>query len=308
MSTTRPLAPGAPIELAFDRLLLPSSVTRQTFQLQDLQGNYLEPTPAYDPVSRVVRLCIQGLQPDQSYRITIAPPGDGGDPNGLRAIDGALLDPTQGGVCAASSLPSCVVEFPVKSGPAYTGVDACSGAAPVDFCSEVLPILRNSCTGGACHAGSYPAAGLVLTTPAGIRATAINRVAQGSNTGARAGTHAPTRPFGVDMPIIDTGSAPGDSWLMYKLLLAAPACSVSPTDSSCDAGAPAPAQRLAAPWSALSDGERATLADWIPGREMPYPADPAAVPGTTSSPLTVDQMETISLWILQGGSVPDCTP
>jgi hypothetical protein len=249
-----------------------------------------------------VRLCIEGLLPDQSYRITIAAPGDGGDPNGLRAIDGALLDPTQGGVCAASSLPDCVVEFPVKAGPAYTGVDACSNPTPIDFCKDVYHLIAGTtsapgaCTGSGCHTGSDAAAGLALNTTAGIRATAINRVAQGSNTGARAGTHAVARPFGVDMPIVDPASAPGDSWLIYKLLLAPPA-----------GGAP-PTQRLGAPWSVLSDDERTTLADWIPGREMPYPKDPSAPAGTTGQALTADQMETISLWILQGAPVPDCPP
>jgi hypothetical protein len=301
VSTTQPLVPGTPIELAFDRLLLPSSVTRQAFAMQDLMGNYLQPVPSYDPVSRVVRLCISGLQPDQSYRITIVSPGDAADTNGLRAIDGALFDPTQNNV----------VEFPVARGPAYTGVDACQAPSLVDFCKDVLPIFANKCTLVTCHggsAGSLPAAGLLLTTPAGIRETAINRVAQGSNTGTRSTAQPGSRPyFGVDMPIIDSANAPGNSWLVYKLLLAAPACSVQPT--TCDAGAPAPTQRLAyKPWSPLADSERATLSDWIPGREMPYPVDPSVVPGTTNDPLTVDEMQTVSLWILQGAAVPDCAP
>jgi hypothetical protein len=297
-------------------------VTRQTFQLQDLEGNFLQPTPAYDPVSRVVRLCIEGLQPDQTYRITVSAPNDHNDPNGLRAFDGALLDPTQGNVCATSSLPGCVVEFPVKSGPAYAGVDACSGATAIDFCKDVYPIFHgvlgtngapdvaSKCGAGGCHEGSYPAAGLALKTAAGIRETAINRVAQGSNTGSRAASQSPTRPFGIDMPIIDAANAPGDSWLVYKVLLAAPACSVAPADPVTCGGtlAPGPTQRLAVPWSALAESERGTLADWIPGREMPYPVDSNAVPGSTADPLTVDQVETLSLWILQGAAVPDCSP
>jgi hypothetical protein len=321
VSATQPLAPGAPIELAFDRLLLPSgSITRQTFQLTDLQGTAQEPVLAYDPVSRVVRLCFSTPSSDQSYRLTIAPPSDHNDPYGLRAIDGALLDPTQGGVCAASSLPSCVLEFPVKSGPStYTGVDACSGAAVIDFCTDVAPIFAGTCSAKAgCHVGGKtqdqlplgPAAGLFLDTSAHIRATAINRVAQGSNTGSRAASHASTRPFGVDMPIIDAASAPGDSWLVYKLLLAAPACTVEPVDPNSCSGtlAPPPTQRLAVPWSPLADSERATLADLIPGREMPYPKDPNAVSGTYADPTTLsaDDMETISLWILQGAPLPDC--
>jgi hypothetical protein len=296
-----PITPGMPIELAFDRLLLPSSLKRQTFELQDLLGNYLQPSVAYDPVSRVVRLCTGDLQPDQSYRLTLQPPADGGDPNGLRAIDGALLDPTE----------SNVLEFPVVAGTSpYTGVDACSAPAttPIDFCAQVMPIFTSKCGGSVCHSGPLPAAGLQMSTPQGIQRTAIGRVAQGSNTGARSTTEPAGRVFGVDMPIISTSNAPGDSWLVYKLLLAVPpACSSTPGAPACDASAPGVQQpRLAVPWSILSDDERTTLSNFVQGREMPFPADPSTTPGSAKEPLTADEMETVSLWILQGAVVPAC--
>jgi len=300
VGATQTLVPGAPIEIAFDRLLNPLAVTRQTFVLQDLFGNFLVPTPSYDPVSRVVRLCLTSsppLQADQSYELTILAPKGPTDPAGLRAIDGALLDP--------SANP--VIEFPVKVGATYTGSDACTGAAPVDFCSQVLPIFAAKCGTSVCHAGNLPAAGLLMTTPQGIQSTAVGRVAQGSNTGNNSQSVPPAPVFGVDMPIITPG-APGASWLIYKLLLAEPpACSSTP-GAACDAGAPGVQNNrypLVTPaWSLLSDAERATLSNYVQGREMPYPADPSVPLDAATSPLTGDELDTVSTWIQQGAGIP----
>jgi hypothetical protein len=249
------------------------------------------------------------LLPDQSYELTIIPPTSPTDPAGFRAIDGAGLDPSV----------SPVIEFPVVAGPAYTGSDACTGATPVDFCSQVLPIFANvdslgvSRCGGAsgCHGGDLPAAGLLLTTAEGIQRTAIGRVAQGSNTGNASQAEPPGLAFGVDMPIITPG-APGASWLMYKLLLAEPpACSSTLDDGgvqACDAGAPGvqnnryPAVTPA--WTLMSDSERATLANYVQGREMPYPMDPSAPLDSATAPLTGDELDTVSLWIQQGAGIP----
>ncbi|HEY3815703.1 MAG TPA: hypothetical protein VGL81_00950 [Polyangiaceae bacterium] len=298
---TQALVTGAPIEIAFDRLLNPFAVNRQTFVLQDLFGNFLEPTPSYDPVARVVRLCMQSspaLLPDQSYQLTIIAPTSPTDPAGFRAIDGAGLDPSV----------SPVIEFPVVAGAAYTGSDACAGATAVDFCSQVLPIFASKCGTAVCHGtGPLPAAGLLMTTPEGIQATAVGRVAQGSNTGNAASAEPPGLLFGVDMPIISPGS-PGNSWLVYKLLLAEPpACSSTP-GTACDAGAPGVEDNrypLVTPaWALLSDSERATLSNYIQGREMPYPVDPSAPLDSTTAPLTGDELDTVSTWILQGAGIP----
>jgi hypothetical protein len=307
VSATQPLVVTQPIELAFDRLLAPSSITRQTFVLQDLSSNFIEVTPSYDPVARVVRLCLTDspdLQADQTYRITLVPPQNAEDPSGLHAIDGAGLDPGT----------SPVIEFQVVAGPAYTGPDACVGQPAVDFCGQVLPIFASKCSGGSCHSGSYPAAGLIMTTAAGIQATAVARVAQGANTGTIARAEPPGRSFGVDMPIIDP-TAPSDSWLMYKLLLAPPpACSSTPgtacgaSDAGADGGATgAPVDRyptLSPAWAPLSDDERATLSSYVPGREMPFPADPSAAPSSSLSALTADELDTVSTWISQGAAIP----
>ena len=295
MSSTQTLVVGAPIELAFDRLLNPSSVTRQTFVLQDLGGAFVEPTPSYDPVARVVRLCMTDaapLQADQTYRLTLVAPSSATDPAGLRAIDGAGLDPSV----------NPVIEFPVVAGAAYTGSDACSGATSVDFCADVLPIFAPRCALSPCHSGAHPAAGLMMTTAQGIQATAIGRVAQGSNTGMQPRVAPPGHLFGVDMPIIGPGD-PGDSWLSYKLLLAVPPATAL-EDNRYPSVTPA--------WTLMSDDERATLSNYILGREMPYPSDPSVSPSASSTPvpLSADQLDTVSTWILQGAGIPEagCTP
>jgi hypothetical protein len=327
VSPSQPIVSGAPIELAFDRLLLPYSVTRQTFVLRDLLGNFLSPAVLYDPVSRVVRICpMAPLAPDQSYHIDIVSPQSPTDANGVRAIDGATLDPST----------TTSIDFPVVSGPAYVGFDACPAGAPldagaggdagnagapmrvtepnVDFCKQVMPIFNGKCGGSSCHGGSAPAAGLWLTDPQGVAATAVGRPAQGANTGPAAKSEPPGRLFGVDMPIVNpndpstaTGS-PADSWLIYKLLLAVPpACSSTPGAAPCDASAPAVHQPfVSAAWQPLSDSERTTLGTFVQGREMPFPTDPSAAPGSAAEPLTLDEMETVSWWIVEGAPVKTC--
>ncbi len=244
------LAPSDRVEVAFDRLLLPLCVTRQTFLLDELVGNQylgLTPTIRYDPVARVVTvtpLPEQAFDPDQTYRLTIASPAGPTDVNGLRAIDGATLSATS---------PSSVT-FRVAMN---AGTSALPPPPPPDFCTAVLPLFVSRCSGSGCHGGSstLPAAGLQLTDPQGVLTTAIGRVAEGSNTGPLGGNgQAVTLAFARDMPIIDpgpetvvtvagsvvdpsagaTGGNPSHSWLMYKLLMAPPpACS---TGSPCADG------------------------------------------------------------------------
>jgi hypothetical protein len=211
------------IQLAFDRLLLPSSITRQTFILQN---NTLTPGVAYDPVSRVVTITPSDpLTPGQTYSLGIGSPQSATDPYGLRAIDGATLDPKS---------PS-LFEFQVVAAGAPP-----TPAPTMDFCNDVFTPALQTCGGTGCHGSAFPAAGLLLTTAAGVAQTAIGRVARGANTGPHATVQPPGLVFGVDMPLIDPGSGaggnPADSWLLYKMLMALPAAAPA---SSCDAGAAA---------------------------------------------------------------------
>jgi hypothetical protein len=267
------------IEIAFDRLLLPESISRQTF----VTAITPPPLTSYDPVTRIVSITpLAPLVPGQTYEVQIASPQSATDLNGLRAIDGATLDP--------NDPKQGVIDFMVSAPTTQTSI------ATIDFCASVQPIL-GSCSGNNCHGGYLPADGLELTTNAFVQSTAIGRVAHGSNSGPSALPQTPGLRFGQDMPIIDPGVGgagdPGDSWLIYKLLLAE-------VPAGSPMAGPFPVQ-----WQPLSDAERTVLGNYVTGREMPYPATPSA---TVSAGLSTEQMETLSVWIAQGATVPASCP
>jgi hypothetical protein len=279
------------VELAFDRLLLPVSVTRQSIFLSNKQNPPQLSTPlvAYDPVARVVRLTPRqedAFTVGLTYQVQVASPHDSNDPNGLRAIDGATLDPTK---------PPPVFEFMV------TAAATAPPAPPViDFCTQLIAPLNTSCgISRGCHTPAAPALGLVLNGEdlSKLKATAVGRVAEEANSGAFSYAQPVSRLFGQDMPIVDPGDGttgdPGNSWLLYKALMAVmnPARQLTTT-----------AAAHSVPWMPLSENERTALWGLIPGREMPLPADPRTV-GTS---LPLDTLEAISLWIAQGAHVPAC--
>jgi hypothetical protein len=220
VSKDQPLPANGSIQLAFDRLLLPSCITRQTFILQ---MNRLTPTVAYDPVSRVVTITpLAPLIPEQKYEIDIASPQSKSDVNGLRSIDGATL-------AAGTTNRIAFLAAPSTTSPQVPPT--------VDFCTDVFTPVFSTCNGKGCHGGTLPAEGLLLSKTDGVAQTAIGRVAHGSNTGPRALAQPASLLFGEDMPLIDPGSLgtgdPGNSWLLYKLLMAQPPAGAP----SCDAGA-----------------------------------------------------------------------
>jgi hypothetical protein len=276
VSGSQSLPANGTIQLEFDRLLLPVSITRQTF----VTTINPPPLPSYDPVTRIVSITpLAPLVPGQTYEIEIAAPQSPTDLNGLRAIDGATIDPKSAVIAFQASAPA------TQPPP----------IAKIDYCQSIQPIL-GTCGLSICHSGNLPAAGLNLSSAPYITATAIGRVAHGSNTGPSALPQAPGLSFAEDMPIIDPGTGgagdPAHSWLIYKVLLGKGLVDIP------DAG-PGSVQ-----WTPLSDSERAILGNYVDGREMPYPASPAA---TTLSGLSSEQMETLSLWIAQGASLV-CAP
>jgi hypothetical protein len=330
------------IELAFDRLLQPVSISRQTFVLEDIGMTVaLTPSVTYDPVARIVTITPmtgtgQTLTSGQTYQLTIAAPQNASDVNGLRAIDGALL------------------EAPSTRTLAFTVTDAVPQPAPIaiDFCRDINPILQGGLTGGCliptCHASAQTAVGLALDTPADIAKTAIGRVSIEANTGARSVAQPPSLLFGEDMPIIDGKGDSANSWLMYKVLLAQPT-------PEADAGVEAPSEAGAAaaddggtgtdgeadggsaeageidagaadsgkpdagttkpvtippidvsnahllPFTADSDADRAVLSQYVLGSEMPFPGS------GFFKPLTISQLERVNLWIAQGTPMPSGT-
>jgi hypothetical protein len=283
-------APSTQIQIAFDRLLMPDSPIRQSFILEDGSGNALA-TPStmitYDPYTRVVTITPPApvLPAGQNYQLFIASPSGPKDPNGLRAIDGAPIDPTL--------TQPLIVTVPgsIPTGPTLPSID---------YCTDLEVPVFGHCAGSDCHIGAptAAAAGLVVDPAADLQATAMNRIAQGSNTGPWLGQGGPpvVTTFGIDMPIIDqSGADPGNSWLLYKVLMAKPLPSTPPASNN-----------YAVAWQPLTPDERARLANLVPGREMPFPAIPTESPEMNQSALADVAYEELSLWIAQGAKLEQC--
>jgi hypothetical protein len=286
-------------QIAFDRLLDPASVTRQSFSIRDDEGNFLEPQVTYDPVRRVVSVSGSGnwLTVGATYAIIlgVATASDTTGTTGPKAIDGAPLT------------AQVVETFQAVADPGPT--PPLIFRANVDVCKDVLPIFQNDCSNTNCHGtppgdGTYPREGLALDSPIGLTNTAIGRMAQEANTGATAGIGAaPGRQFGVQMPIIDSAGDPGNSWLLYKLLMAPQGPATAPNPQTCgDAGAPPPVSGATtanpdAPSVAMSESDRAILTELVLGNQMPYPPN---------APLSTEELERITAWIAHGAQVVQC--
>jgi hypothetical protein len=206
------------------------------------------------------------------------------------------------------------------AGPAATApASACNAVVGpcIDFCGQIKgttasPGVFGGCLTGVCHQGSQGGApvpvGLDLTTStlgSSLAGTAIGRLSVESSEGALSQpvTGQPSIHFGQDMPIIDAQSRPdvpmvgmGDpanSFLIYKVLMA-------------ELGTAAPTlatKAHLATWNPISPTDRAILSGLIPGREMPFPATSF---DTVNTGLSLDQLETLSLWISQGAPVFTC--
>ncbi len=301
------------IRLTFDRLLLPITVTRQAFVLTDSAQNALTPLVDYDPVARVVSLSNPAggdggacwLQPSQFYTITLPVAPVGSDLAGLRAIDRATL--------------AAQVQIGFQASATPCGDGTALVTPRTDFCADVLPIFVNRCSVPTCHGtpmGSIaPAAGLALITPIAFRQTAVGRTSQAANTGAMTSYAPPGHIFGVNMPIVDPGGDPGNSWLLYKLLLAIPSPQSDPTlYLNCGGSSTIPPFDAGPGAQPMSASERAILANFVQGREMPYPYYPGMgdpVPPDANNggapALSFDELERVRAW-LQSPQVPDACP
>ena len=262
----------------------------------------LAPVVVYDPIARTVTL-LPPKQPwlteGQPYTLILGIPEGDAEQGGVRAIDRATLWADQKREIAFIVGP--------KSGATIE--------PSVSFCRDVLPIFTAKCSQPTCHGnGEVAAASLVLDTSAGVGATALNRIAQGSNTGGRSsGAPSSGKLFGVDMPIVDPGN-PGNSWLMYKIDLARSPTLAQPVPNfACTNGLLEPEVKFAfsplVPQAqhAADEIERSILEDFILGREMPFPV--ATPGGYGDEPLTFEEREKVRLWIkslVPGGAVPEC--
>jgi hypothetical protein len=319
-----PLDPAGVIQFSFDRYLLPSTVTRQSVGILQSSNEPLPidkaPNVIYDPVARTVTLARpktgSWLDPGQNYKVKFVIPQNDDDPNGIRAIDNATLEPSQ----------NLVFDFFVAQNDGGVAV-APAGKIPgepdnVSFCADVLPIFSAKCSAPLCHgSGDKAAMSLILDTSTGVARTAKKRIAQGANTGAIADQPAaPGRVFGVDMPIIsvDEGASPpvgdpGNSWLVYKLEMAqSPTADGGANTVSCPSGADAGVQggqeyRVQAQPARIEpdDFERGALSNLMMGSPMPYPVLPAPH-AYAEQPLTFQERQTIRMWIQRGAHIEEC--
>jgi hypothetical protein len=314
------------VVIQFNRLLNPPTVNRQTIKLLTAGGSLLtDPNVDYDPVLLTVTLSNPGggepwLQSGQTYQVQI--PVATPTTEGVLAIDNATV------------ASQTMLEFSVVA------ADGGGGTLPVEptmnFCVDVLPVLRAKCAGSVCHsapemspeaATTGAAAGLVLISSEGVAATALGRVAYESNAGPTSGPSSGSCPttdtqtclFGVDMPIIDTANNPANSWLLYKVLLATPAGTDEHLTAQCNpftteeyvANPPIVAAPTTSPPAKITSAERSRLSNYVLGREMPYPSNPT-VPegsdaGTGAAALSIQELERLRLWIKQGAVVPPST-
>jgi hypothetical protein len=202
--------PGTPIEIRFDRFLLPKTASLasiRAYSSGEAQSLYLMPT--YDVVERVVT-----FRPAYGYRflpgllyqvVLFQPRKDDGA--GFRAFDGAPLA-QEGSV-------------PLRFSFRMSRIPGVAEAPPPErepTCAEALELFeRGGCT--ACHASGRDAPlGLRLDSGSALQETAVgqpSREVEGPDV-----TRVLVDParFGLGQSRIEPGS-PSRSYLMYKLLV-----------------------------------------------------------------------------------------
>lgn len=286
------------IEVSFDRLLLPSSVLRQSFVIRDAFGVPVEsPIVVYDPVLRVVRIenprlnqadpsARPWLLDNQPYTLTLGVPKPGEDTGGFRALDGATLD--------AKSKRQW--GFVARVRPVTSMVQ---NAAADRFCGHVMPIFRAKCV--QCHGPSRADMGLDLSSAVAIQRTAWGRLARTTARGSS--STLPTtlaEGFGRDMAIVQPRS-PGTSVLLYKVLLAEPAAE-SATTPSCGGASFLPRAPVVPYLAGLDPAERGRLGGLLSGNAMPF-SDQGSVPGPG---LSLSEQRVLAAWIADGAEAKAC--
>jgi hypothetical protein len=295
-----------PIRLAFDRFLDPRTVTRQSISVEDSSGRLLtDPLMAYDPVTLTVTISNPGetlgwLTAGQQYRVVINVPGyEGGTPDGLQAIDGATL----------AAPMTLLFKAGAAAEPPFDGIPQ------MDFCADIFkPIFLQNCAFARCHAPTVDAGitaldagetslGLNLSTPSQVQATAIGQIADESNTGPVSTTQSwPLgTPFGIDMNVI-TPQEPGNSWMLYKTLLALP----SPAALAYDYKFPGVSTYGSSVASPISQAELGRLSNYVLGQSMPYPSPAVAEPSVST--LAEADLVRLSAWIAQGAPTASSCP
>jgi cytochrome c551/c552 len=211
------------LEVRFDRRVLPRSVSRGTVYVESGPVRPLS-SVRYDVVRAAAYLAPFDGRPLEAgvvYRLVV---------DGVEDVYGV---PMRAPVTVRFRTGEALGDPPAP--PPRAGWDA----------ARVVLVAR--CASVGCHAGDRPAVGLALDDAAGVRATAIGRIARTAPAlGAEGGAGAPAL---AGLPIIDVLAGEGrpeTSWLVYGILRDA-RLPVSPMP----------------PDAALSPEERDTLVAWI---------------------------------------------
>jgi hypothetical protein len=283
----------ATIELSFDRPLLPATAVRQSIAVYTGSPGVGSPflVPNYDLLERRLRFRNMGrLQPNALYQLRL-PLAHSSSESGLRAFDGAGLEPD-----VAPNELSFVTSASLAVVPA-------APAFSEPTCEQITTLLSSHCAGSCCHGGESPAMGLRLDTWSGLEQTAIEHVAHQTETGNTVGVpfSNPAR-FGVAMPILDP-NGPATSYLIYKLLLSPANLAPCATDSC--AFEALPGAQSCVP---LPGAERERLAAWfVQGAAMPIVESGVSDAGCLPSdnrPLDCGEMRAITRFIEGGARCP----
>ncbi|MFC1641960.1 Ig-like domain-containing protein [Myxococcota bacterium] len=292
---------SSPIELRFDRFLLPATAVRQSITFYTgVEDEYVWVEPHYDLIERVVRYALgpgQALRPAVRYTVRIVRTDQNEPGYGFRAFDGSAL-------AASGSAP---LSFSFRT------QDQSASPMPVEpppSCSEVMAVFRR---GGCSHChqsertpdcspGDISAMGptcsgttgmdLDLSSAAAVRSTANSRVARQTDQEATSGIalRNPER-FGTAMPLIDPGR-PENSYLLYKLLAHRGSYGPAPCRNSTHR------VDLGSHCVAATPEETQRLRDWFV-RGDPMPPGP-------NSPLQANDLRAVQHWIASGAGTNRC--
>lgn len=272
---------GSPIEIRFDRFLLPKTASLQSIRAYSsgpAQSMYL--TPLYDVVERVVTFRPAfgwRFVPGLLYTVELFQPrvNDGA---GFRAFDGAPL-------VKEGSAP---LRFSFRMARRSASEPE---PAREPTCADALDVFRR---GGcpACHGDDGAPMGLRLDSGDAIASTAVGRPSQEVEGPDVARVLVDAERFGLGQSRIEPGS-PSRSYLMYKLLVSeenyAGACETSHLVSLPDGTCLAP-----------SEAERRRLADWF------VRLDPMPLGGAL--PAGVADLRLIADYIRAGADTRACEP
>jgi hypothetical protein len=249
---------NGPIELRFDRYLLPKSVSRASIVMfSGAKENGIFLAPSYDVLERVVTFTPSyggRLLPGVVYQVELPLPEENPSGDGFRAFDGAPLE--KGPVPLEWSFRTSRISDPTVP----------AGKPP--SCEQAVETLAGAgCSAASCHiSGASAPMGLSLKTTRDLRETAIARVAHESGPSGTPTTALENPPrFGTAMPIIDPGS-PETSFLVYKLF-------ENPRNFGSDGGCSGSLHKVPMPAGTCllaPPAERARLAGWfVDGDSMP---------------------------------------